>query len=218
MKENGLTLKQARSRRYPAETITDSDYADDLALLTNTLAQAESLLHSLEQAARGVGLYVNTEKTEFMCYNQDGAIDSLSGKSLKMVDHFIYLGSNISNTESDVNIHIGKTWAAMDKISIIWKCNLPEHMKRNFFQAIVVSVLLYGCTTWTLTKRIEKKLDGNYTRMFRAALNISWKQHPTKKQLYGNLLPISQFIRERRARFVGHCWRAKDELISDVLL
>ena len=91
-------------------------------------------------------------------------------------------------------------------------------MKRNFFQAIVVSVLLYGCTTWTLTKRIENKLDGNYTRMLRAALNISWKHHPTKKQLYGHLLPISQVIRERRARFAGHCWRAKDWLISDVLL
>ena len=172
MKENGLTLKQARSRRYPAETITDADHADDLALLTNTLAQAESLLHSLEQAARGVGLYVNTDKTEFMCYNQDGAIDSLSGKSLKMVDHFVYLGSNISNTESGVNIHIGKG-AAMDKLPITWKSNLPEHMKRNFFQAIVVSVLLYRCATWTLTKRIEKELDGNYTRILRAALNIS---------------------------------------------
>ena len=38
-------------------------------------------------------------------------------------------------------------------------------MKRSFFQAVVVSILLYGCTTWTLTKRLEKKLDGNYTRM-----------------------------------------------------
>ena len=58
-------------------------------------------------------------------------------------------------------------------------------MKRSFFQAAVVSILLYGCTTWTLTKRLEKKLDGNYTRMLRAILNKSWRQHPTKHQLYG---------------------------------
>ena len=91
-------------------------------------------------------------------------------------------------------------------------------MKRSFFQAAVVSILLYGCTTWTLTKRLEKKLDGNYTRMLRAILNKSWRQHPTRHQLYGHLPPISKTIQVRRTRHAGHCWRSKDELISDVLL
>ena len=70
-----------------------------------------------------------------------------------------------------------------------------------------MSILLYGCTTWMLTKRIEKKLDSNCTRMLQAILNKSWNQHPTKKQLQGHL----------RLRHAGHCWRSKDELISDVL-
>ena len=91
-------------------------------------------------------------------------------------------------------------------------------MKRSFFQAAVVSILLYGCTTWTLTKRLEKKLDGNYTRMLRAILNKSWRQHPTRRQLYGHLPPITKTIQVRRARHAGHCWRSKDELVSDVLL
>ena len=91
-------------------------------------------------------------------------------------------------------------------------------MKRSFFQAAVVSVLLYGCTTWTLTKRLEKKLDGNYTRMLRAILNKSWQQHSTQHQLYGHLPPITKTIQVRRTRHAGHCWRSKDELISDVLL
>ena len=55
-------------------------------------------------------------------------------------------------------------------------------MKRSFFQAAIVLILLYGCTTWTLTKRLKKKLDGNYTRMLWAILNRSWRQHPTKHQ------------------------------------
>ena len=63
-------------------------------------------------------------------------------------------------------------------LSIIWKSDLTDKMKRSFFQAAVTSILLYGCTTWTLTKRLEKKLDGNYTRMLRAILNKSWQQHP----------------------------------------
>ena len=91
-------------------------------------------------------------------------------------------------------------------------------MKPSFFQAAVVSILLYGCTTWTLTKQLEKKLDGNYTRMLRTILNKSWSQHPTKYQLLGHLLPIIKTIQVKRTRHAGHCWRSRDELISDVLL
>ena len=91
-------------------------------------------------------------------------------------------------------------------------------MKRSFFQAAVTSILLYGCATWTLTKRLEKKLDSNYTRMLRAILNKSWQQHPTRHQLYGHLPPITKTIQVRRTRHAGHCWRSRDELIRDVLL
>ena len=104
------------------------------------------------------------------------------------------------------------------KLSIIWKSNLTDKMKRSFFQAAVVSILLYGCTTWTLTKRLEKKQDGNYTRMLRAILNKSWQQHPTRHQLYGHLPSIMKTIQTRRTRHAGHCWRSKDEIVSDVLL
>ena len=91
-------------------------------------------------------------------------------------------------------------------------------MKRSFFQAAIVSTLLYGCTTWTLTKRLEKRLDGNYTIMLRAIVNRSWRQHPTKQQLYGYLQPITKTTQIRRTRHAGHFWRSRDELISDVLL
>ena len=65
---------------------------------------------------------------------------------------------------------------------------------------------------------MEKKFDGNYTRMLRAILNRSWRQQPSKQQLYGHLPPITKTIQIRRNRHAGHCWKNKDELISDVLL
>ena len=83
---------------------------------------------------------------------------------------------------------------------------------------MVVSILLYGCTTWTLTKRLENKLDSNYTRLLRAILNKSWRQHPTMHQRYGHLPPIMKTILVRRTKDAAHCWRSRDELISDVLL
>ena len=120
--------------------------------------------------------------------------------------------------KKDIDTRLTKAWTAIDKLSIIWKSDLTNKMKRNFFQAAVVSLLLYGCTTWMLTKWMEKKLDGNYTRMLQAILNKSWQQHPTKHQLYGHLPPIRKTIQVRWTRHAGHCWRSRDKLISDVLL
>ena len=98
------------------------------------------------------------------------------------------------------------------------KSDLTDKMKLSFFRAAVVSILLYGCTTWMLIKRLEKKLDSNYTRMLRAILNKSWRQHPTRHQLYGHLPPVTNTIQVKRTRHEGHYWRIRDELISDVLL
>ena len=218
IREKGSKLKKKRSRRYPAKTITDADYADDIALLANTPNQAETLLHSLEPAVAGFGLHVNAHKTDYMCYNQTGDISKLDGTSLKLVDKCTYLGSSVSSTENDIDTRLTKAWTAINRLSIIWKSDLTDKMKRSFFQAAVVSILLYGCTTWTLTKRLEKKLDGHYTRMLLAILNKSWCQHPTRHQLYGHLPPITKTIQVRRTRHAGHGWGSKDELISDVLL
>ena len=108
------------------ETVTDADYTNELALIANTFTQAESLLHSLDQAARGIVLYTNINKTEFVYFKQNGAISTLSGWPLKLVDKFTYHGSNISSTESDVNICLRKVWTAFDKLSVIFVYNLPR--------------------------------------------------------------------------------------------
>ena len=116
---------------------------------------------------------------------------------------YIYV-SSVSSTEKDIHTRLTKAWTAIDRLSIIWKSDLTDKMKRSFFQAAVVSILLYGCTTWTLTKRLERKLDGNYTKMLRAVLNKSWRQHPTRHQLYGHLPPITKTIQVRRTRHAEH--------------
>ena len=169
-------------------------------ILANTPNQAETLLHSLERGAASIGLHVNTHKTEYMCFNQTSDISTLDGTSLKLVNKSTYLGSSVLSTEKDIDTRLPKASTAIDKLSIIWKSDLTDKMKRSFFQAAAVSILLYGCTTWTLTIRLEKKLDGNYTRMLRAILNKSWQQHPTRHQLYGQV---------RRTRHAGHCWRSR---------
>ena len=124
IKENGFELTKKRSRRYPAKTIADTENADDIAILANTPAQAETLLHSLEWTAEGIGLHVNAHKTEYMCFNQTGNISTLNGSSLKLVDKFTYIGSNVSSTETDIDTWLTKSWTAVNRLSVIWKSDL----------------------------------------------------------------------------------------------
>ena len=182
IKEISFKLTKERSRRYPAKTITDN-----IAFLANTPTQAETLLHCLERTA-GIVLHVNAHKTEYMCFNHTG-ISTLNGSPLKLVDTFAYLGSSVSSTETDINTRLAKAWTAIDRLSVIWKSDLTDKIKRSFFQAAIVSILQYGFTTWTLTKRMEKNLDSNYTRILRAILNKSWRQHPTKSSCTANYHP-----------------------------
>ena len=146
-----------------------------------------------------------------MCFNQKGDISTQNSISLKLIDKFTYQGRNVSSTETDINTRLVKVWKATDRLLDIWKSDLIDEIKRSFFQAVIVSILLYGCTRWTLTTLMEKKLDSNYTRMLQAILNKSWRQYPTNQQLYGHLTPITKTIQT--------CWTLleyKDKLISDV--
>ena len=112
----GFTLTKQKGRRHPAKTITDADYADDLAVLADYLKDATSLLHSVETTAREIGLYVNADKTEFICLNQDTSdgMKSLNEKKISQVDDFNYLGSYIASTEHDIDIRLKKAWGALN--------------------------------------------------------------------------------------------------------
>ena len=113
---------------------------------------------------------------------------------------------------------LAKTWTAIDRLLIIQKSNLSDKIKQCFSSTGCVSSTICMHHVDADYKCIEKKPDGNCTRMLRVILNKSWKQHPTKQQLYGHLPPISKIIQIRWTRHVRHCWRSKNELISDVLL
>ena len=137
IKENGFKLTKERSRSYPAKATTDANYADGIALLVNAPTQAETQLRSLDRAAAGIGLHVNAHKTECMYFNQTGDISTLNGSSLKLVDKSTYLGSSVSSTETNINTRLVKVWTTIDRLSVIWKSDLTNKMKRSFFQEVI---------------------------------------------------------------------------------
>ncbi|MCH2405858.1 MAG: hypothetical protein MK200_06655 [Nitrosopumilus sp.] len=141
-----------------------------------------------------------------------------NGKSLETVEEFKYLGAWTSSSEKDFNTRKGQAWTAEHKLRRIWTSRLSRNTKIRLFVATVESVLLYGSETWAITKRMEKSINGCYTRMLRMALNIPWQQHPTNEMLYGNLPKVSDKIRERRLRLAGHCVRHPEEQASNLIL
>ena len=110
----GFTLSKARSRRHPATVVYDTDYADDIALLSNTYEQAQLLLTRVENAAKSIGLHINNTKTEYMSYNQDNEdIKTSEGNTLKQVNDFCYLGAWINSNNKDIDVRIAKAWTAL---------------------------------------------------------------------------------------------------------
>ena len=186
-----------------------------------SIREANLLLHSIEKWAKEIGLQINIDKTEYMTFNQHNTIRdvmSIQNGERMQVNDFKYLGSYIASTEHDINIRIGKNWYTLNQLTNICKSRLSKNLKRNFFRTTVESVLVYGTITWTLTSTPEKNIDGAYMRMLRAALNVSWREHMTNRELYNNIPRITSSIRKQRMRFSEHCCRSKNELVSDVLL
>jgi hypothetical protein len=220
--EKGLQIKPRTSSRHPAEYITDTDFADDIALISNSLENAQALITSLEKAANCVGLYLNQTKTEYMDNSKTKTTNfemkTINNYNLKQVDDYKYLGSFISSSEKDFKTRKGMAWSACNDLHKIWVSNLDTEIKTNIFKTLIEPILLYGSETWTLSAKLEKRLDGTYTRLLMRVKNLSWKRHPTLKQIYGSLPRVSQIVKARRVQFTGHCFRAAHETVSPFIL
>ena len=216
----GFTLEERKSRRVAPVIVTDLKFADDIALISDEIKQAQELLERVEKEAAEIGLHLNEKKTEYMIFNHndDTTLKTRNGKLLKKVDDFKYLGAWLRSSEKDIKTRKAQAWTACHKLRKIWTSKLSRAKKISVFRATVESILLYGSCTWTLTKNLEKSLDGCYTRMLRMALNVSWQQHITNKDLYGELPKVTSRIREARMRIAGHCIRHTEEEASKIVL
>ena len=214
-----MVIEPRRSSRHPEVRIRDLAYADDIALLNSSLQLAESLLHCVEKSASLVGLYLNAPKTEILTsnINNDYDIKTLNGEILKHVNNFKYLGAHVPSSNHDFNIRKALAWSAINKLDRIWKSHLSQDLKIRFFRACVESILLYNSETWTITRAMEIKINGLYTKLLRRVLNVSWHDHVTNKDLYGKLPSLSSTIRQRRLRFAGHCFRAENQPVTNLI-
>ena len=220
--ELGFHLYRKRSRRVAPIIVTDLDFADDFALLTVEIEQAQEILRSLEHETAQVGLHCNAKKTELQlqAYYQEQPvnINARDGTPIKVVPNFKYLGAWTESTDKDFAVRKALAWSACQKLRKIWSSLLPRKLNVRLFVATVESVLLYGSEAWTITKTLQKQLDGCYTRILRMAVNVSWRNHLSNEQLYQELPKVSCKVQKSRMRLAGHCVRHSDEAASEFVL
>ncbi len=161
--------------------VTDLDFADDIAVLSSSASNMQIMILSIELWALKVGLKINGPKTEFMV---SGHVDLLapsakfhlsSGLELKKVLDFKYLGTWLLSSMNDFKLRRNAAWSAIKRLNGIWKSTaISNHLKIRLFNCLVVSILLYNATTWTMNKTLTKALTSGYSRLLRYALNIHW--------------------------------------------
>ena len=215
--EDGITLLRQRSRRHPPTCLADLDFADDIALLSEISRDAEALLHKVESACEEVGLKLNAGKTKYIHLNKstNQPIKSLDSTVIEEVKDFKYLGAYAS-TEKDLNTRKAQAWSAIHSLEKVWKADIPDQLKIKIFKMTVQSILLYSCESWSLTKSMEKSLDGTYTKMLRHVRNVKG-QRITNRALYGNLKRISDEVRYRRLKLAGHVARGNQPVTLTLL-
>lgn len=217
--DRGVRIKDRKSSRDLAKHLTDLDYADDIAVLGSSRANAQALLTSLEDAAAAVGLRINAKKTKALVVGEPKGPSFRTGSAtLEEVGDFSYLGSWVKSSAKALAERKGQAWTAASQLWKIWRADLGDDLKRRVFKATVQAVLLYGADTWSLTQVQLRSLDGTYTRLLRKALNVHFSSHTTNKELYGPLTPPSVLLIKRRLTLAGHCFRSMDQPVRDLVL
>jgi len=188
-----------------------------VALLENNIAQANQQLGTLTHESRTVGLEINEKETEYMIINPQLSEANqqllINGKPIERVSNFKYLGSNMTSSAFDIRCRKGQAWSAFWSLDKIWRANhVHLSLKINIFKTAVLSVLLYGCETWVLTKHLEQELDGFGTNCLRFILGIKRIARVRNEAIYeqSKMAPVTRLVRARQLRYLGHVLRLND--------
>ena len=172
--DSGAVTHPRQSRQYPAKSLNDLDFADDIALLESSIPRAQSQLSRTTDAAADLGLIITAPKTEYMTINCHPKPPlQVYGNSIIHVSDFRYLGSMMASSVSDLKRRKSLACTAFWKLQRLWRYpNIPVSTKVRLFDTTRVAILLYGCELWAIAKAMEDKINAFGTSCYRIMLNI----------------------------------------------
>lgn len=200
-----------------AGTLNDLDYADDLVLMAARFSAAQSQLSALQRNAAKAGLKINIKKTKLMrIATQCTRPLLLDGSAIDEVIDFCYLGATVTNsggTIEDVGNRINRARVAFYKLNRTWKDrHISQKLKLRIFDACVVSVLLYGCETWSMTRNCTQQIQTFVNKGLRRILQVWWPDKISNVELWRRTehIPIDKEIKKRKWRWIGHTLRKEE--------
>lgn len=207
-KHLGFIMQPRLSSRFPKVRLNDLEFADDIALLENSIPAAQSQLSGLASSAKNVNLNISSSKTKVLAVNTGSNTPiKLEGKPLEFVSDFKYLGSFIRSSGHDFKVRKGKAWGAFWTLKNLWTSStLPLSLKLSFLNSFVFSVLLYGCESWILIEDLLSQIDSFQASCLRIMNNISRRDHVSNSTLLesANETPLSGLVQARQLRWLGH--------------
>lgn len=212
-------------RRLQAPTKTSQDqmlelqYADDCVIVSQSPEDLQEALNVLFEIYNALGLVINTNKTEVM-YQWSGAAPqampsvNVAGAELKVSPQFNYLGSILAadcSVDEEVNRRINKASSSFGRIrkQVIQNHNLRLRTKIAVYQAICLSVLLYGSETFTIYKKHIKLMESFHMRCIKSILGLTWQDRvPHTEMLERAGIPsVECLLLNRQLRWLGHVTR-----------
>lgn len=200
--------------------ISNLRFADDIDGLAGEEQELEQLVQRLDTTSRAFRMEISAEKTKMMTNNKNGINTDIKvqGQSINTVHSFKYLGAIVSDDGSrqEVLSRIAQSTAALTRLKPIWKDKtISLHSKVRLLRALVTSIFLYSCETWTLTADIQRRIQSLEMRCYRRLLGISYMQHITNDQVrqtitqaigqHDDLLTV---VKKRKLRWFGHITRS----------
>ena len=194
--------------------LEDLIFADDIALISSTWSHMQRKTSRLERNAVYVGLKMSVKKTEVMRINarrQDSI--KISGSEIEDTDEFTYLGSTMTKdggAEADIRKRLSKARSSFNILGKVLKSeSYSGKTKLRLFKSNVIPVLLYGAELWRVTGTDDLRLDRFHRVCLKKIMKIRWPMKSSNEELYRltSTKPVSETIRERRWRYIGHILR-----------
>ena len=182
--DSGVVTHPRRSRRHPAKSLNDLDFADDITLLESSISRAQAQLTKTTEVAANLGLVISAPKTEYMTVNcnPQPALE-VYGDSINHVSDFRYLGSMVASGSSDLKRRKLLAWGAFWKLEQLWKSpHISIATKVKLFNTTCVTILLYDCESWVISKDMENKINAFATSTFNFQLSTLFISIKTKHQ------------------------------------
>ena len=194
-------------------------FADDIDLMGGSNNELQDLTNKLANRAGAYGMEISAEKSKTMVNstNDISANITLNGEPLEEVNQFMYLGATLSKdgtSAAEIRIRVAQATAAMARLDRIWKSKIGFPTKYKLFKSLVISIVLYGCESWTLMADSEKKVQAFENKSLRRLLGISWREHKTNEyvrkkveDIVGPQETLLATVKRRKLAWFGHVTR-----------